>query len=117
MHELSISRSILETALEHAVGRRVLLISMTIGALRQVVPDSLAFYFEIVSRGTVCEGARLQTRFMPARLGCACGEEWQLEDPAFRCPRCAGGRVTVLDGDELCIDSIEVEEATCTGPR
>jgi len=117
MHELSISRSILDTALAHADGRRVLLINMTIGALRQVVPDSLAFYFEIVSRGTVCEGARLRTRLEPARLRCACGEEWELEGPSFRCPRCAGGQVTVLDGDELSVDSIEVEEATCTAPR
>ena len=117
MHELAISRSILDTALEHAAGRRVLNVSLTIGALRQVVPDSLSFYFEIVSRGTDCEGARLQTRLMQAQLRCACGQEWRLEAPSFRCPRCASGQVTVLDGDELAIDSIEVEEATCTAPR
>jgi hydrogenase nickel incorporation protein HypA/HybF len=118
MHEPPISRAILDEARSHAAGRRVVGVSMTIGALRQVVPDSLAFYFEIVSRGTVCEGARLQTQLVSAQLRCVCGEEWELADLSFRCPRCAVGDVTVLDGEQLYVDSIEVEEdETCIGPR
>lgn len=119
MHELSISRAILDTAARHAAGRRVVLVSVTIGALRQVIPESLAFYFQVVSRGTVCEGALLQARSVPARLRCSCGEEWELEEPSFRCLRCGGAQVSVLDGDQLSVESIEVEEeeAGCTAPR
>jgi hydrogenase nickel incorporation protein HypA/HybF len=117
MHELSISRAILDTATRHAGGHRVVLVSVTIGALRQVVPESLQFYFQIVSQGTICDGATLQSRLAPARLRCACGEEWELQEPFFRCPRCAGGQVSVLDGDQLAVDCIEVEEAPCTTPR
>jgi hydrogenase nickel incorporation protein HypA/HybF len=117
MHELSLSRAILDTATRHADGRRVVLVSVTIGALRQVVPGSLTFCFEIVSRGTVCEGAVLEPRLVPARLCCDCGEEWELEEPSFRCPRCGGGQTSVLDGDQLSVDSIEVEEVPCTAPR
>jgi hydrogenase nickel incorporation protein HypA/HybF len=117
MHELAISRAILDTAVDRAQGRRVTRVSVTIGALRQVVPDSLEFYFEIVSRGTLCEGASLRPRPLPARLRCACGEQWELADVSFRCPRCAGAQVTVLSGDELLVDSIEVEEVPCTAPR
>ncbi len=113
MHECSLSRSILDAALGHADGRNVTRVDVTVGALRQVVPDSLAFYFEIVSRGTACEGARLEARRAPARLRCACGEQWELVEPTFRCPRCDGGEVTVLSGEELTVDSIEVEEQTC----
>ncbi len=58
---------------------------------------------------------------VPARLRCACGEEWELQEPAFRCPRCAGREVTVLSGEELDVESIEVEEdveeETCTAAR
>jgi hydrogenase nickel incorporation protein HypA/HybF len=117
MHELALSRAVLDAATRHADGRRVVGVDVTIGALRQVVGESLEFYFEIVARGTVCDGARLQTRLAPARLRCACGEEWELHEPVFRCPRCAGAEVTVLDGDQLLVESIEVEEATCTAPR
>ena len=30
--------------------------------------------------------------------------------PEFRCPRCADGEVAVIAGNELEVDSIEVEE-------
>ncbi len=117
MHELSLSQAIVDSALAHAQGRRVRSVTVTIGALRQVVPDSLAFHFEIVSRGTLCEGALLQPRLAPARLRCACGEEWELAELTFRCPCCRGADVAVRDGDQLRIDSIEVEEARCIAPR
>ena len=51
--------------LKHAAGRRVTVVSLRIGHLRQVVPDSLAFYFELVSRETLCEGARLEQEVRP----------------------------------------------------
>ena len=117
MHELSISRAIVETANRHAAAGRVLSVRVAIGALRQVLPDSLRFYFEIVARGTACDGALLDTLLVPARMRCACGEEWELADVCFTCPRCGGAEVTVVSGEELCVDSIEVEEARCTAPR
>jgi hydrogenase nickel incorporation protein HypA/HybF len=116
MHELALSRAVLEAATLHAAGRRVRGVSVTVGALRQVVPESLAFYFEIVARGTPCEGATLDARSVPARLRCACGEEWELTEPSFRCPRCAGADVAVLDGEQLTVESIEVEEQACIAP-
>ena len=54
MHELSISSAIVDTALRHAGGRRVTSVALRVGALRQVVPESLKFYFEIVGRDTLC---------------------------------------------------------------
>ncbi len=68
MHELSLASAIVDTVERHADGRSVSVISMSVGALRQVVPDSLEFYVELVGRGTVCEGARLELELVPARL-------------------------------------------------
>ena len=62
MHELSISSAIVDTAMRHAGGRRVTAVDVRVGALRQVVPDSLAFYFEIVSRDTRLRGRRASSR-------------------------------------------------------
>jgi hydrogenase nickel incorporation protein HypA/HybF len=117
MHELAISRAILEQALAHADGQRVRRVSITVGALRQVVPDSLEFYFAILARETTCEGAELQARAVPARLRCGCGAEWELDEPSFRCPRCGGGEAAIVGGEELRVDSIEIEEAECTARR
>ena len=71
MHELSLSSAIVNTVVKHAEGRPVSLVSMRVGALRQVVPDTLDFYFGFVSKGTVCEGARLEQELVAARLRCA----------------------------------------------
>jgi hydrogenase nickel incorporation protein HypA/HybF len=118
VHELSLSGAIVDTAVQHADGRRVRVVSLTVGALRQVVPESLAFYFEIVARGTLCEGARLEQTLVPARARCeACGREWELELLRFRCPECGSSPAEVLRGNELEVDSIEVEEEACIAPR
>ena len=117
MHELSISRAIVETASRHAGAGRVVSVRVAIGALRQVTPGSLRFYFEIVSRGTACEGALLDAHVLPARMRCACGEEWELADVYFSCPCCGGAEARVVCGEELCVESIEVEEERCTAPR
>jgi hydrogenase nickel incorporation protein HypA/HybF len=100
VHELSVSAAVVDTAVRHAAGRKVTRVHLRIGALRQVVPGSLAFYFEICARETLCEGAVL---------------EWDADAPAFRCPACAGAAVAVVCGDELEVESIDVEqqEAAC----
>jgi hydrogenase nickel incorporation protein HypA/HybF len=125
MHELSISSAIVATAERHARGRRVTLVSLRLGSLRQVVPASLDFYFEIVARETVCEGARLETEYVAACMWCtACGHEWDpapppraghesspaMVLPAFRCPACESAGAEVVRGDELEVDSIEVSD-------
>jgi len=114
MHELSIASGAVATVEKHADGRRVAVVSLRVGTLRQVVPDSLLFYFDFVARGTVCEGARLDVEVVPARLRCQnCGDEWALELPLFRCA-CGSTDVEVAAGSELEVESIEIEEeAAC----
>ena len=122
MHELSLSGAIINTVVRHAGGRPVRVVSLRIGRLRQVVPDTLAFYFEFVAKGTVCEGARLELEEIDARLRCRpCAHEWSIEIPAFRCPQCGGGDVAIATGNEFEVESIEVEsneveEAACIAP-
>ncbi len=121
MHELSLSQAILETALRHAEGRPLRSVQMRIGALRQVVPGSLEFYFGVLTREAGAAGAALEVEFVPARLRCReCGREWEPELPLFRCPACAAAAVEELSGNEFEIDSIvveEEEEARCTAPQ
>jgi hydrogenase nickel incorporation protein HypA/HybF len=118
VHELSLSGAVLNTAVKHADGRAVSLVTLRVGRLRQVVPDTLAFYFEFVARGTVCEGARLEQEVIEATLRCSdCRCEWSIEIPAFRCPTCGGAEVTVGTGNEFEVESIEVEEVPCIAQR
>jgi hydrogenase nickel incorporation protein HypA/HybF len=120
VHELSVATAVVDTAVKHADGRQVAAVHVQAGRLRQVVPASLCFYFEIVARDTVCEGARLDLIESDPRLRCEdCGDEWSPDWAMFRCPRCASPNTTVLSGDELLVEYIEVEEKepACTAPR
>lgn len=118
MHELSLSSAIVNTVVKHAADRPVSVVYLRVGALRQVVPDTLDFYFEFVARGTVCEGARLEQELIEAALRCQeCGHEWAIEIPAFRCPECGSSDVRVSSGDEFEVEAIDVEEAQCIAPR
>ncbi len=108
MHELSIASAIVATAQKHADGSVVSVVTVRAGRLRQVVPESLEFYWDLVTRGTVCDGAWLELEVVPAVLACAsCAHEWALEAPLFRCPACGGTDVTVVRGNELEVESIE----------
>ncbi|HEY4452111.1 MAG TPA: hydrogenase maturation nickel metallochaperone HypA [Solirubrobacteraceae bacterium] len=118
MHELSLSGAVLNTVVKHAGERRVSLVSLRVGRLRQVVPDTLEFYFGFVARGTVCEDARLEQEVVEACLRCArCEREWRIEIPAFRCPTCGGSDVAVASGNEFEVESIEVEETACIAQK
>ncbi len=120
MHELSVASAIANTALAHAGAREVSVVAVQVGSLRQVVSESLRFYFQIVARGTPLEGARLELSEVPARLGCrACGQEWEPDWPMFRCPLCCAAEVSVLGGEELSVEYIEVEEreSACIAPE
>lgn len=115
MHELSVAGAIVDTVVRAAEGRPVSAVTLRIGHLRQVVPDSLAFYLEIVSRETICEGATFEQIAVPARLRCrGCEETWTVTAPAFRCPACAGSDVEIVAGKELEVESIEVEMGDST---
>ena len=111
MHELSIAAAILRIACDHAGGRRVARVEVKVGHLRQVVPDSLAFAFALVAEGTAAEGAELALEEVPAAGRCrACGVETELDGFPFTCGRCGGLDLELLRGEELLVDSLELEE-------
>ena len=120
MHELSLAGAVLETVEKHAAGRPVKVVTLRVGALRQVVPESLAFMFELVARDTICEGARLDQELIAARLRCReCAHEWEIDVPDFLCPACKKGlrplyrAGEVVAGNEFEVESIDVEEVAC----
>ena len=102
MHELALSSAIVNTAVKHAGGRPVRVVRLRVGRLRQVIPDTLEFYFQFVARDSVCDGAVLEQEVVDAWLRCRpCGTEWAIEIPAFRCPTCSGSEVEIARGNEF----------------
>ena len=116
MHELSIASSIVDILVRHARGRQITRVEVAIGHLRQVVPASLEFAFELVAQGTPVEGAELALHEVPAAGRCAaCGRESRLDGFPLNCRACGSGDVEIVAGEELLVESLDVEEEVAHG--
>ena len=112
LHELSIAESVLRVAVRQADGRKVIRVQMRVGYLRQVVPSSLVFGFGLLAEGTLAEGAELKIEQVPAEGRCrGCGVESRLGNFPLQCPGCESLDLEILKGEELMVDSLELEEA------
>lgn len=118
MHELSITQSILDIALRHAEeagAHHIARVHLVIGDFSTVVDDSVQFYWDVISRGTIAQGAELHFQRVPATLRClACEMRFSPDGRDFACPDCGGYQVRVVDGDQFYLDSIEVETGEAT---
>lgn len=111
MHELSITRSIVATVVEHARGRKVTQVNLAVGALSGFDVGAVRFCFDLCTQDTVLSGAKLEVQQVPGRGRCAsCGREVALEVLAMRCTCSEAGPVSVLSGQELLIQSMEVND-------
>jgi len=113
MHELSVTQSLLEITLRHAEqagARRVTRLNLVIGELASIVDNSVQFYWDIVSRDTIAEGAKLHFERVLGSLRClGCGHTFPLNGRDYTCPACGEEQVFVVGGDDFRLESIEVE--------
>jgi hydrogenase nickel incorporation protein HypA/HybF len=110
MHELSLCRAIAGVVKTHAGDRRVDVVRVRVGALRQVVPDSLAFCWTIIRDDEDMPGAELELEFIPAEVRChGCGQQSQIESRfSVACPQCSSADVAVVCGEEFMVTSVDV---------
>lgn len=114
MHELGLTQSIVDIALEHAKGNdatRILTVTVKAGNLTGIIDDSMQLYFNYLCRGTIAEESRLVIEHLPALVNCrSCGEESEIGPfETFTCPKCGELTIELISGREFYVDSIEVE--------
>lgn len=115
MHEMGIAQELVRIALD-ALPRdlkdpKVASLNLRIGKLSSVVPHSLTFCFDIITKDTPLEHARLDIERVPVVIRCdTCGRQWEADTPVFRCPDCEEGQVELLSGREIEIVSLELSE-------
>lgn len=113
MHELGITQNLLNLALEHAVPagvKQITALHLVIGELSSVVDESVQFYWDFVSKGTIAQGSELHFERIAATFECQdCGQVFS-RNADYACPNCGGGRVIIKTGEEFYLKSIEVEE-------
>jgi hydrogenase nickel incorporation protein HypA/HybF len=115
MHEMGIAQQLVTIALDaipdDIENPRVEKLNLRIGKLAAVVEHSLSFCLAVITKDTPLEGAELIIDEVPVCLRCErCNHEWQTEIPAFGCPACNNGQVTMISGREIEITSIELAD-------
>lgn len=113
MHELSITEHLLEDCIRIARenhASRIRVIHLCIGQLRGIVPDCIQIYLDMLSEGTMAEGAQITAEFPPVRVQCRdCGREGEITPHHLQCPHCGSLKLKLLTGKEFYIKSMEVD--------
>ncbi len=136
MHEASIALSILSKLEEITSSaknvKRVTRVKISVGMLSMVDIEALKFALEVLSKGTIAEGMRIDIEIAKPRFKCSrCQHTWVMEDIPnsltelktilhlnpevivnyLQCPKCGSRDVEIIEGSSIILQSVEVETA------
>jgi hydrogenase nickel incorporation protein HypA/HybF len=113
VHELAVTQSMVQLVIRHAEkagAARVSRINLVVGELSGYVDECVQQYFDLLSKGTLLEKAELLVRRVPATGKCKnCGNKFEVVAARWTCTSCGGQSIELLRGDELLVESIEVD--------
>ena len=115
MHEMSLVGDVVAVALRYAAennAQRVCSVCLRIGDMRDVVDELLQSCFSYLAQDTIAQDATLEVVKVPFKARCCdCGLVFpaELRKPnSLICPDCASNKLSIFQGTEFMIDSIEV---------
>ncbi len=116
MHEISIVEALIEQVQKEVDqgGHRgwVSRLDLVIGRLSGVSVDSVRFAFQLLAPGTVAERAQIHVEQPRAACVCGvCGLRTEIEDLVAQCPACRSDRIHIEGGNELLLQTIDLEES------
>jgi len=113
MHEFPVTEQIIKIASEQAAqnnAAKITQINLVVGESSGFIGESIQMYFDILSRGTICEGAVLEMENIKTKWKCpSCDILYRRQPLSFACPDCGMDGVPTDIGRELYVKSIEIE--------
>lgn len=113
MHEMSLAEGILQIVEDAARNQgfsRVKEVRLEIGALSGVEVEALSFCLDVVLKGGVADGARVELERVPGRGYCMqCEDTVEIAALYDACPRCGGYQVQATAGTEMRVKDLLVE--------
>jgi hydrogenase nickel incorporation protein HypA/HybF len=113
MHEMSLTESVVDIVCDEGRKQgfaRVKTVWLEIGVLSGVEPDAMTFCFDVVTRGTLAEGAKLEIVRTSGQGWCLdCAKTVELGERFGACPECGQYHVQMTSGDEMRVKELEVE--------
>jgi hydrogenase nickel incorporation protein HypA/HybF len=112
VHELSLGQAIVETVCARSASPRdVRRVTVRIGHLRQVVPESLLFAWGLLTEDSDLAGCSLEIEHVPAVVQCrGCGASTTLDLPLLLCGSCSSDDVELVAGEEFLLVSMDVAQ-------
>ncbi|MEO0225857.1 MAG: hydrogenase maturation nickel metallochaperone HypA [candidate division WOR-3 bacterium] len=114
MHELSVTQSIFDICLQEARKhslRKITEINIRLGRFSTFEPESIIFYFNIMSKGSIAENAKLKFEIIKIKVLCLnCDNIMESDEPIFVCTSCGHSNFEILEGREFSIESIVGDE-------
>lgn len=110
MRELDLTQHLLNVALKNANTKRIVRVHMLIGPFSEEREETIRFYWRDLAKGTPGEGAMLHFQHLNVETRClACGGTFDFENNTSLCMYCQSDRLQLLPGDEVRLESIDVE--------
>jgi len=113
MHEYPITEQIIKIASGKAKennARSVTRITLVVGEQSGFIGESIQMYFDIISKGTLCEGAVLEMENIKAKWYCPdCNKHYKRQPFSFACPDCGNDGMPTNIGKEFYVKDIEIE--------
>lgn len=113
MHEMALATSVLQivedTARRHGADR-VSAVRLEIGRLSHVEPEALRFSFDVVTRDSLADGARLEIVVVAGAAWCMrCSDSVALGQLGDPCPCCGSYQLQVTGGNKMRVQDIEIQ--------
>jgi hydrogenase nickel incorporation protein HypA/HybF len=115
MHEITIAQGLLEAILTEAAKQNAKPVAAKIscGAFDAVNDEALSFAFEAVSKGTTCEGLKLEIVHKPMQGQCKnCNNTFIIDQTSIKCPKCGSEDFELLSASSLLLEEIEFQTET-----
>ncbi len=113
MHEMAVTESIIGICLKHAEANDATVIrkvNIVLGELAGIVDQCVTFYWDMLAKDTIAEGAEVEFTRVEVRALChACDHEFHVEEFNMVCPHCGSGDTELIAGREFRVESIEIE--------
>lgn len=120
MHEATVCASLLKMVAEEAKRwnvRQIVSIRLGVGVFTAIEPHALTACFELLSEGTIAEGASLQVERIPAVALCQqCGHRFNLFSVREKCPKCGGLDFDLDGGREFLLTGLEAADPPVADP-
>jgi hydrogenase nickel insertion protein HypA len=113
MHEYSIVQALLdqcENIAKENEASTITKVVTKIGAMSGVETHLLQTAFDTFKEGTMCENAQFVINYQKIKLRCNdCSNEFEIDEAIYECSNCKSTNVTVIDGEDMYLMSLEME--------